>query len=114
MRLAILALAAAAPLFTACGRAPDTAQPPDDEAMVRARCEGKTAEQAAHDWLPGSKDYPKAGNYFEGMDVVAVLQDGYPEFGPIDPVLDHYASRRGGCCKIRSRASARSWVATPG
>src|SRR4051812_33084972 len=56
-----------------CQRAPVIEEPPDDEAMVRARREGKTPQQAARDYF-----YPaKIVDYFPQMDTVGrPVRDG--------------------------------------
>jgi len=68
----------------------------DDEAMQRAQHEGRTPDQAAHDYLPVRID-----NYFKGMDGVVVPPQGFayellhdaadvpPAVTLKDPIDDH-------------------------
>lgn len=66
-------------LAPACAQRPQ--EPLDDEAMVRARREGKVPEVAAREWF-----YPRyIHDYFPGMDQIAVLPQAVSAAG-VDPL----------------------------
>lgn len=67
-----------------CSRTPSGHEvPPDDEAMLWARVDGKNAEEAAQDYF-----YPrKIVDYFEGMDTLSLSPDPKADFP--DQLLDH-------------------------
>jgi mono/diheme cytochrome c family protein len=86
--LLVLAVASVVAFASGCTTAYRGDDTPDDEAMQRARAEGKSPQAAARDYfLPKyyyDPAYPAKGvpNYFKGMDPIAVQPGWQPSDGP--------------------------------